>query len=56
MAFLTTAVGVLVTNAVLAVALGCCAYGLRYAWLRFRDRNRPAEAIAPSAAVPLQSR
>ena len=53
-AFLTTAVGVLVTNAVLAVALGCAAYGLRYVWLRFQGGGQASEAAAP--AVQLSSR
>jgi SulP family sulfate permease len=34
-AFLATAVSVLLVNAVLAVAIGCALYGLRYAYQRF---------------------
>ncbi len=57
-AFLTTAVGVLVTNAVLAVALGCAAYGLRYAWLRYRGAPAHAAPVqtAAGAGIPVQSR
>ena len=42
-AFLATAASVLLVNAVLAVALGCSLYGLRYAWFRWL---RPAPRMA----------
>jgi sulfate permease, SulP family len=48
-AFLGTAIGVLVMNAVYAVALGCSVYILRGLWHRF---HTPA---APAAVLPAQS-
>jgi SulP family sulfate permease len=44
-AFLVTAIAVLCVNAVLAVALGCSVYGLRWIWMRF---------FAPPEAAPQQ--
>lgn len=43
-AFLVTAFGVLVTNAVFAVAAGCAVFGSRYAVERLRQRKRDSEA------------
>ena len=52
-AFLTTAVGVLVMNAVLAVALGCSLYALK----ALRNRFSGAAAVAPrGGGVPVESR
>jgi len=41
-AFLATAASVLLVNAVLAVAIGCSLYVLRYAWVKW---TRPAADI-----------
>lgn len=46
-AFLSTAVAVLVVNSILAVAIGCSFYVLRYLYTRFY-RNR----LAPAAPLP----
>jgi SulP family sulfate permease len=35
LAFLSTAISVLIVNAVAAVAIGCCFYGVRYLYYRF---------------------
>jgi sulfate permease, SulP family len=43
-AFLATAIAVLVVNAVLAVAIGCSLYLVRYVYRRF---VKPADARAP---------
>jgi sulfate permease, SulP family len=51
LAFLTTAVGVLVTNAVLAVALGCGWYALRALKHRYQ-----ASAAATTGGVPVGTR
>ncbi len=40
-AFLSTALAVLVVNAVLAVAIGCAFYVFRYAYIRFYRRRKP---------------
>ncbi len=40
-AFLSTALAVLVVNAVLAVAIGCAFYVFRYSYIRFYRRRRP---------------
>jgi SulP family sulfate permease len=45
-AFLVTAIGVLIVNAVVAVLAGCALYALQYLWKRYM---KPSEAIA---AVP----
>jgi SulP family sulfate permease len=46
-AFLVTAISVLIVNAVLAVALGCLLYALRYLYIRFyRGRHVQAVAVA----------
>jgi SulP family sulfate permease len=40
-AFLSTALAVLIVNAVLAVAIGCAFYVFRYAYIRFYRRRKP---------------
>jgi SulP family sulfate permease len=45
-AFLVTAVAVLLVNSILAVALGCSLYGIRYVYIRFYGRP-----IAPPVAA-----
>lgn len=50
-AFLTTAIAVLITNAVLAVALGCAWYGVRLLWLRYKG----IDAAQPHG-LPVESR
>jgi len=47
-AFLVTAASVLMVNAVLAVAIGCSIYAVRYIWVR---RFRPASGV-PDLQVP----
>ena len=42
-AFLATAVSVLAVNAVLAVAIGCSVYGLKYVYVRW---------VRPESRVP----
>ena len=51
-AFLTTAVGVLVTNAVLAVALGCAWYGIKAVWDRYHPQKELADPAAAGERVP----
>ncbi len=41
LAFLSTALSVLIVNAVAAVAIGCCFYGVRYLYYRFFRREVP---------------
>jgi SulP family sulfate permease len=53
LAFLSTAAAVLLVNAVLAVAIGCSFYLLRYLYLRFGKRAaepKPAEQLAQQQA------
>ena len=55
LAFLSTAVAVLVVNAVLAVALGCFFYVVRYLYLQFHGRERAApeqQHFAAAASPP----
>ena len=53
LAFLSTAISVLVVNAVAAVAIGCCFYGLRYLYYRFIRPNahQPKEQLDKVATV-----
>ena len=48
-AFLSTAVAVMAVNAVLAVAIGCLVYALRYAYLRWA---RPGASVPELERVP----
>ena len=45
-AFLSTAIAVLVVNAILAVAIGCTFYVLRFAYMRFYRDRRPRPKVA----------
>ena len=46
-AFLSTAIAVLVVNSILAVAIGCSFYVLRYLYIRlYRKRLAPAPPLA----------
>ncbi len=50
-AFLCTACAVLLVNSILAVAIGCSLYGLRYLYVRFyRDRAAAAQPAAEYAS------
>lgn len=51
LAFLSTAVSVLVVNAVLAVAVGCTFYLIRYVYCYFRDRSQPKQQLVKTMAV-----
>lgn len=48
LAFLGTAISVLIVNAVAAVAIGCCFYGIRYLYYRFirRTAHEQQEQVA----------
>jgi SulP family sulfate permease len=47
--FLTTAVAVLVMNAVLAVAIGCSFYVIRYLYDRIKQHSRAEESLTKVA-------
>jgi len=50
-AFLVTAFGVLVTNAVFAVAAGCSVFGARYLLERHHERKQLREAVSESVEL-----
>ena len=54
-AFLITAVSVLVVNAILAVALGCACYILRYLYIRTKRGRRPAQESAVSSKIAMSA-
>ena len=51
-AFLTTAVGVLTMNAVVAVALGCSLYGFHHFWMLSSPAPHPPEVAGARPAEP----